>query len=165
MLRLYCKCANNFLTNNGNGCIMVVIRKATLNDINQIKIIADNNRKAIGFLRRPALKQAIENEEVFAADWDGKVIGFQTYHHRIRDLNTTLYHKCVSTNFRRKGVGTKLVDAVVKESLMMGRELLMLKCPVDLEANEFHRDYGFTLAGVEQGKKRRLNIWILELPR
>lgn len=141
----------------------VVIRKPSIDEVGAIKRIADGNRRAIGFLRAPALKQAIKGGEVFVADWNSSVIGFQTYHHRKRDLQTTLHQKCVSTDFCRKGVGTKLVDAVVKESLRLGRTHLLLKCPVDLEANEFHRSYGFTLLKTEEGKKRRLNVWFLDL--
>lgn len=145
-------------------CRSVIIRKPGMNEVDAIKRIADGNRRAIGFLRTPALKHTIESRNAFIAEHNGEVIGFQTYHHRNRDLQTTLYQKCVSKEFRRKGVGTKLVDAVVEESLRLARTQLFLKCPVDLEANEFHRHYGFILLRTERGKKRKLNVWILKLP-
>lgn len=141
----------------------IVINKAKIENIKAIKEIADGNRKGIGFLREAALKQSIEMGEVFVAKYQDKIIGFQTYHHRKKDYQTTLYQKCVTQEYRRQGVGRKLVDSVVDESRKKGRKYILVKCPVDLEANEFHNSYGFSLIKTEKGKRRDINLWGLEL--
>jgi N-acetylglutamate synthase-like GNAT family acetyltransferase len=138
---------------------MIRIRKATRDDLNAIKELADSEIKTLGFTIRSAIEEGINLGYVFVAEADGQIIGFQQYYHRKKDLQTTLYRKMVSENFRHKGVARKLVDAVVKESKELGRSVLVLKCPFDNESNEFHKAYGFVLARVEPGKRRKLNVY------
>jgi len=92
-----------------------------------------------------------------------EVVAFEHYYHRKSDLQTTLYHKAVLPEFRRRGIATRLVDAVVRESRELGRERLLLRCPVGIAANEFHKDYGFVLDHREPGKVRELNVWVFHL--
>lgn len=139
------------------------IAKASLSDLDVIKKIADANRDSLGFLPRAAIRHGILNGEVIVAKIGRQVVGFQSYHHRKRDLDTKLYYKCVAAHFRRRGIGNRLVDAVVTESRSLGRLRLVLKCPEDLPSNGFHKRYGFVLCGKEAGKLRRLNIWELRL--
>ncbi len=124
-----------------------------------MKKLAAENSDALGFVLRSVLAKAIEENRLVVAEAGGCLIGFQEYYHRKRDGQTTLYHKCVATAFRRRGVGKALVDAVVAESRKAGRQFLLLKCPENLPSNEFHRSYGFRLSGTEQGRRRKLNIW------
>lgn len=134
-----------------------------MDDLKQIKSLAAENSDALGFVLRSALAKAIEENRIVVAEVNKRLIGFQEYYHRKRDGQTTLYHKCVSSEFRRFGVGKALVDAVVNESRIMGRQFLLLKCPEDLTSNEFHRNYGFALIRTENGKRRKLKIWRLDL--
>jgi ribosomal protein S18 acetylase RimI-like enzyme len=64
---------------------------------------------------------------------------------------------------RRQGVGRALAEAVVQEAVLLGCVVLQLKCPIDLPANEFYRCAGFTEAGIEEGKRRPLRLWLKRL--
>lgn len=141
----------------------IKIRKARTQDLDQIKKLASRNSDALGFVLRSALQLAISEGRVVVAEIDNRVVGFQEYYHRKGDRQTTLYHKCVAAEYRRQGIGKALVDAVVTEARNMGRTHIVLKCPEDLPANEFHRRYGFKLMSKENGRRRRLNVWRLNL--
>lgn len=139
------------------------IRKAKKNDIEQIKEIADNETNALGFVNRKAFLEGIDNKTVFVACVGQEIIGFQQYYHRKRDQQTTLYRKAVKKEWRNQGVGTKLVDAVVKESRILGRKFLLLKCPIDNRSNIFHKKYGFQKIDTENGRRRKLNVYKFNL--
>ncbi len=138
---------------------MIVIRKASEADLQAIKNLADREKYSLGFTRRSALEEGIRSGSIFVAEVDSQVIGFQQYYHRKSDLITTLYRKTVAHEWRNKGIGSLLVDAVVEEARQAGKELLRLKCPVDNPSNKFHQDYGFVLVRVDPGRRRKLNVY------
>lgn len=134
-----------------------------MSDLPLLKELAAQNSDALGFVLRSALAEAIQDSRIVVAEIDSRLVGFQEYYHRKRDGQTTLYHKCVASNFRRRGVGRALVDAVVSEAKTDGRQFLLLRCPEDLQSNDFHRSYGFRLVGTVQGRRRKLNVWRYDL--
>ena len=136
-------------------------RKALLSDLDVIKNITDANRKSLGFVLRPALASAIRSGGILVAEHQGKVIGFVHYHHR-RDHQTTLYEIWVDEYFRWNGVGKSLISKMFEEMKSKGKSLVRLKAPVDLPANMFYQNLGFELSKVEEGKRRRLNVWELQ---
>ncbi len=142
---------------------MITTRKATESDVAAIKVIADAERDSLGFMTRLTILAAIREGCIMVIVVNGFVVGFQHYYHRKRDRQTTLYHKSILLKWRGLGLGKLLVDSVVQEARALGREKLVLKCPVDLPSNGFHQKYGFQLVGQEQGKKRKLNIWEYKL--
>ena len=83
-----------------------VIRKATSQDLEAIKQIADANKEAIGFVLRPALAQNIKRGWVLVAEREGVVIGFANYRHR-QDDQTTLYEICVAKVEIKRGGPTE----------------------------------------------------------
>jgi N-acetylglutamate synthase-like GNAT family acetyltransferase len=137
----------------------VETRKARETDLDAIKQIADSERESLGFITRATIIDAIKNGRIMVITVDKTVVGFQHYYHRKRDLQTTLYHKAVLSDMRGQGLGTILVDSVVEEAVLLGRETLLLKCPVELPSNIFHEKYGFIKIREEAGRKRRLNVW------
>jgi N-acetylglutamate synthase-like GNAT family acetyltransferase len=138
------------------------IRKATLHDLNAIKLLADRHKEELGFVLRPALEKAIADQEIFVAAVDAEVVGFVHYHHR-RDQQTTLYHIIVSEPNRLQGIGQALVNSLSQEASQFERKFVLLKCPQELPANHFYEDCGFVLVGTENGKRRSLNTWRLAL--
>lgn len=145
------------------GIAHIVIRCAAKRDLDSVKAIADDNRSALGFVTRATFEQLIGNEQLVVATLNRCVVGFQSYYHRKRDLQTTLYHKCVAQEHRRRKIGTLLVDEVVAQCRLLGREKVLLKCPTDLASNAFHKSYGFRYVGTVGGRKRDLNVWELAL--
>ena len=141
----------------------VLVRKGQSSDLDAVKRVADSHREELGFLTRGTLESAIVEGHLIVANVDDEVVGFQHYYHRKRDKQTTLYHKAVLDTHRRRGIARKLVSFVAKEADALGRTHLLLKCPVDLEANEAHARLGFRLVGTEKGRRRRLNVWRLDI--
>ncbi len=142
-----------------------VVRKAVLADLEQIKKIADQHKRELGFVVRRALERSIEGNEVLVTDrdFDG-VTAFTQYHYR-RDNHITLYNIAVIDGYRSLGLGTKMIDALVMESHLVhgNTQAIVLKCPSGLPANAFYEKLGFVLVSVEPGKHRALNIWRLAL--
>jgi N-acetylglutamate synthase-like GNAT family acetyltransferase len=138
--------------------IAPILRKANTADLDAIKRIADDNRQALGFIRRSALDSSVQNGWLIVAEDAGQIIGFVNYRHR-QDRQTTLYEICVAEPKRRCGVGIALVKALSKESGALGKDRIRLKAPSDLPANIFYRNIGFTLVVPNLVDKRLLNVW------
>ena len=134
------------------------VRKATHDDLDAIKRLADEHREALGFVLRTALAKSIERGEIFVAENSNRIVGFVEYHHR-RDEQTTLYHIAVQHNHRRTSIGRLLVQALLSEASQREKRLIQLKCPMDLEANKFYKRLGFSQLGIQNGRKRDLVIW------
>ncbi len=128
--------------------------------LDSIKSIADGHKPELGFVRRPTLAKAITDGEVLIAELSGALAGFAHYHHR-RDAQTTLYNIVVAERFRHRGIGAALMAEVHSEARALGKEYVLLKCPAELDANGFYCRLGFSLAYMEKGKHRPLNVWTL----
>jgi ribosomal protein S18 acetylase RimI-like enzyme len=139
-----------------------LIIKATPQHVDAMKIMADANRSELGFTLRAQIQEAIEQNRAFVALIDKKLVGFVIYRHRKRDLQTTLAEICISQDYRGRGLGKGLIEALVQECLKMSRAFIQLKCPVDLPANKFYERLGFRNISSESGKSRRLNIWVFQ---
>ncbi len=142
----------------------IMVRKAQLRDADALKMLADANRKELGFVLRPSLIESISRNQVLVAvtGTPELVVGFVEYRHR-KDEQTTLYHILVSSEYRRRGIGRTLIRTLGFESMESGKGHILLKCPEDLESNTFYRSLGFQLVATENGKTRRLNVWRLDL--
>lgn len=133
------------------------VRKATSDDLAAIKIIADSNKTALGFVTKPALLVGISRGWLLVAENESRIIGFVHYRHR-RDGQTTVYEICVDQQFRGQGVGHLLIRSLIQEAQLC----ICLKAVVGLPANGFYEHLGFELIRTEQGKKRALNVWRYE---
>ncbi len=138
------------------------LRKAQLSDLEAVKTLFDAHRRELGFVRRPSVAKSIGDDEVIVAVIGDNIIGAIHYHLR-RDGQTTLYHIAVDANYRRAGVGAALLAELRAHCLTNGAGRIMLKCPAELPANDFYSHRGFQKAGVEEGKYRSLNVWILQV--
>lgn len=138
----------------------MILRKATREDIPAIKRIADANKETLGFVMRGALLEAIGQGGLLVAESLSHIAGFARYHHR-RDQQTTVYEICVAEGYRSRGVGKGMIDSIQDESRERGKSCIQLKAMVGIAANTFYEKYGFSLVGVEAGRKRPLNIWRL----
>jgi ribosomal protein S18 acetylase RimI-like enzyme len=136
----------------------VMVRFATAEDVPAVKAVADRHRYELGFVPAAVLVEAAQERRLMVAVLDGKIVGF--VHFRCcRDGHATIYEIAVLPEYRRRGIGRALVEAVVQEAASRGCAVLQLKCPMDLPANEFYRRVGFTEAGIEEGKRRPLRLW------
>lgn len=147
-----------------SGNANIIIRKATENDLDAVKAIADAHRTELGFVRRPTLQEAIKRGEVIVAQSGESLVGFVHYHHR-RDTQTTLYDIAVAPTFRLAGIGNILVTALIAEAQTLGKQVIILKCPAELPANGFYPRLGFKCQAEEPGKRRKLIVWRLSLAK
>jgi N-acetylglutamate synthase-like GNAT family acetyltransferase len=139
------------------------VRPAVASDLTAIKKIADANKTALGFLPRPKISDAIQQERVLVLQTDSELVGFVIYRHRKKDSQTTLSDICVMKKWRGNQGGKCLVQTLVNDCVKHRREFILLKCPVDLLANNFYKQMGFTKVSVDKGKRRPLNIWRFDI--
>lgn len=138
-------------------------RHAKSSDIAHIKEIADANKRALGFLPRPKVEDAIAAARVIVLLAADELAGFVIFRHRKKDMQTTLSDICVATKWRGRKGGKFLVDALYAECVDRKRNFILLKCPVDLAANRFYKKMNFHLSRTENGRVRQLNVWTLDV--
>ena len=138
------------------------IRRALPTDLDAIKRIADSRKNELGFVLRPTLAESIARGELLVAETDGQVEGFVDFHLR-RDKQITLYHIATSVDRQRSGIGSVLIPMLSAGRGDLDGTRGFLKGPADLEANHFYSALGFALQETQNGRKRALNVWTLEL--
>jgi N-acetylglutamate synthase-like GNAT family acetyltransferase len=138
------------------------IRKAIASDLDIVNALASSHKKELGFVRKVTLANSIMHQELTLAQTDGQVVGFVRYHHRL-DTQTTLYDIVVSPTARLAGIGKALIGSLANEASLLGKKTVVLKCPSELDANNFYSHIGFVRWEEEPGKKRSLIIWQLSL--
>lgn len=138
------------------------VRKAIAADLPHVKCLADAHRHELGFVLLPSLREQIERGEMLVAVQGDEVVGFVDYHRR-KDKQVTLYHIAVESTARQQGVGRALVGGLEQVARETDCLRILLKCPIDLPANLFYQEYGFTLDETLNGRKRPLNVWVLGL--
>lgn len=146
------------------GSSETVVRKATVEDVQVVKRIADKNRDTLGFVLRPALIDDFKRDWGIVALVKCEIVGFIHYRHR-RDSQTTVYQICVEETWRQRGIGKVLIDAVEQEAMDIGKSRILLKCPENNRtANAFYNTIGFRYKDIEPGKAQRLVLWEKTLP-
>lgn len=145
------------LSTSGNS---LTVRLASPSDLPHVKRLADAHRHELGFVLLPSLREQIERGQLLVALDEDELVGFVDYHRR-RDGQITLYHIVVAPKSRRQGAGRALLATLEGVAHAANCRQILLKCPVDLPANEFYRHYGFHLEDTLNGRKRPLNVWLL----
>ena len=138
------------------------IRKAVESDLDVVNALATSHKNELGFVRKVTLTNSIIHQELMLAQIDSQVVGFVRYHHRL-DMQTTLYDIVVTPNVRLVGIGKALIHSLVREASLLGKQAVVLKCPSELDANNFYRHIGFERLKEDPGKRRSLVIWRLLL--
>ena len=153
----------------------VEVRLAKRSELKAVKRLADEHRHELGFVKLAALEKAIQERRLLVAVVPSslvpcppsrvpRIIGF--VHFRCcKDGHATIYEIAVAPDWRGKGVGRKLVEAVCTYARLHSCTRLRLKCPIDLPANGFYQRLGFVRIGIEthDGNRRPLAIWELDL--
>jgi GNAT superfamily N-acetyltransferase len=132
-----------------NGC-QATIRWASEDDLPAIKRIANQYKNELGYVMWPALREAITLRELYAAEYQHRIVGFCHFHKR-RDGWFTIYEVAVDKARRGEHIGRALV-----ESVPLPRRL---KCTVDNRANDFYEHIGGECVKLGQGRKRMLYTW------
>ena len=122
------------------------------------KYIANQYKNELGFVNRSALKESLTKNELEVIVENDETIGFVHFHHR-RDKQTTIYSIAVNKERVKEGWGRLLFYRVLCNAIENNKNFIIAKCPEDLESNTFYSSLEFVLDRVEEGKKRRLNVW------
>lgn len=138
------------------------VREGTLADLPELKRLVDSHRDELGFVPRPALAATIKRGWLLVADVDGGIAGAVNWWAR-KDGVVVLYNLVVSPMARNQGVGRSLLQGLIGWAQAREARKIILKCPEELVANGFYERFGFRLRGHEPGKRRRLNVWELDL--
>lgn len=142
---------------------MLEIKPIQIENIDDVKLIADANRTSLGFITKKKFEEIVEQKRGIIALQNNVVVGFVIYRHRKVDSQTTLSEICVHNDYRNQHIGSELIFALVQDCKQRNREFIQLKCPVDLGANRFYERLGFRLHSIEEGKKRQLKVWRLAI--
>lgn len=129
------------------------VRFAKQKDIDAVKAIADANSKSIGFVLKPVLEEAAEKKKLVVAVDGNVVLGFCNFNRRKKDNVLVIYEICVDAVYRRNGIAERIINKLPRP--------IIAKCPIDNESNKFYKKLGFNLVRIDEGKKRKLNVWEL----
>lgn len=131
------------------------IRYGTSEDAPFCQKLTRQFRNELPFVTLVSLREAAARRNLLIAEMDGETVGFVSYR-ACRDGWQTVYELCVSRDYHKSGIGRALLYAVPAP--------IRLKCTQDnARANRFYLNAGMKLAGVDNGKKRPLNIWHLRI--
>ncbi len=138
------------ITIQWQGALNMVVL-ASEDSIKEVQQLSRKFKQELGFVMLPSLKRAVEEKGLWLAYQDNKLVGFMNTHKR-RDGITTIYEIAVDKDYQRAGVGLSLLTCVT------GR--LRVKTTQDnVIANNFYLKNGFILIEVEEGRKRKLNVY------
>lgn len=143
---------------DGLATVTVDIRLASDADLPGIKAIADREKRALGFVHRAALTRSITRGEVLVGISRERIVGF-CHLYRRRDGAVTVYHLAVDAAERRLGIGRRLIEHLCVWEQQAGATMIRLKCPADLDANDFYARMGFYRAGIDTRAQRHLILW------
>lgn len=121
------------------------VRRAVSDDIHWIKPMIDRYRNVFGFIPRLVFVNSIEKGELLVVAHKA----FCRYHTR-RDGVSVIYEILSE----EPSCGTALLAAIPRP--------ITAKCPVGEASNSWYERMGFIHNGLQDGKRRDLNIWRLE---
>ena len=145
------------------------VQEASGEDAPAILALADVHRDELGAImqHRSWLIRQIDMGEVFVAKTaNDKLVGFISFHHNPlpEHEHTTIHYLCTASDYRRRGIGKLLMEAVATDARLCGKRTITLKCPSHLRANDFYKSIGYTLEGKETDQEGDpLNVWTMRL--
>lgn len=145
----------------GWSCALEILPASEL-DVRSIKDLVDSHRAEFGFIPRAVFQEAVLKKWLLVAKGQDTLFGFVRFRHR-RDRITSIYELLVAESARRKGIGTRLIHSLADDARALGQREIVLKCPIELSANNFYSAIGFHLVEVRKGRVRSLNVWKLIL--
>lgn len=120
--------------------------------IEQAVAVFQSHREELGFVNTAQCRE----KELYTVERGREVVGAAIANHCVRKPQTTLYDIAVKDGYKRSGVGTELLERLVRDT---PHDKIVAKCPADLPANDFYESTGWSRIDTEDGKKRALNVW------
>lgn len=123
----------------------------------EIANLFQEHRDELGFVNVAQVRE----KTTYVERRDGDVVGAILCNHCVQKTQTTLYDIAVSEEYRRSGIGGSLVESMANDS---PHNVIVAKCPTNLDANKFYQATGWQLSTVERrDEKRDLNVWEYEI--
>lgn len=107
----------------------------------------------LGFVSNISIIDAIKHHDLICVPY-----GFCLFHTR-RDNQITIHYIDVHPEYSGQGIGQRLLNILKIIAKHRQKNLLLAKCPIDLPSNKFYLKNKFILSDIQEGRKRRLNIW------
>lgn len=107
----------------------------------------------IGYVVPVFYRKQAQEKKLLLLMIDKLVVGFCSFNIRKKDNIGVIYEIGTHPIIRGKGGAILMIEEVLKKCLF-----IQLKCPVDNKSNKFYERIAIK-TGVEQGKKRKLNVW------
>lgn len=137
----------------------VEIRSAKLNEIPRVRYITKLAYKVPykgdAFATKPHepkdIKDRLEKKElsIFVAALDGKIVG--AVRCEMRDHNQLYFHKlAVLKSYRKRGIGSMLIDTVEKFAWKKGCVKILLDCVREKKLDEYYLKLGYKIDSVKK---------------
>lgn len=135
---------------------MLVIRNMTIQDIDQVVQIEEEN------FTLPWSKEDFEDEiknpraMYFVVDLDGNVVGFSGLWNILNEGNIT--NIAIKKEYQQQGIGTKLINTMMKQAKEEGIEALTLEVRIsNVKAQHVYEKLGFQGVGNRKGFYKQPN--------
>lgn len=120
--------------------------------INQTASVFQNHRDELGFVSTAQCKE----KDLYVEKQNNRVVGAAICNHCVRKPQTTLYDIAVTDEYKNRGIGTKIVKKIKRDS---PHNKIVAKCPENLSANKFYEKTGWEKINKEDGKNVDLNVY------
>ncbi len=126
--------------------------------VEEVVELYQSNPDDCGFVMKAEVEERFDNGNVYFLHRGGRVACAFDFRHLSRYNHTRIYHTAVAEGFEGEGLRSKLLSSILTES-PYGR--VVSKVPVGASENSFWEKEG-RLFKREVGRKRDLNVWIVE---
>lgn len=107
----------------------IFVRRAAFSDLPDIKRTYTYSRDSVLFLPLDFIGDAIKQSHCYVAGVENRVVGFVIYRHNKNESVMRITDLMVHPSFRRKGIGTVLMNAIKAECRRLRLSCLMYQTP------------------------------------
>ncbi len=122
---------------------MILIREMKEDEVEEI-ILAEYDY--YGYSVFADLTKTDYKKKVFVAENDGEILGFAIIYWSDNEIN--IGNLFIKDCFRNKGIGKKLLDFIIRESLKLGFRKIYANVSVSSKALNFYLKNGFKVEGI-----------------
>jgi len=141
----------------------IKILKASLNDLNYILQIEHDSFNKIDRFSKNTFKYFLKHKKLWVVEINHKIVGYFIlicYKKTIR-----IYSVAVLSKYRNKGIGSKILDFIVKFGKFLKKERIILEVRISNKSIRFYKKFGFKIKKLlknyyenEDGYKMELNL-------
>lgn len=126
----------------------IFVRRAAFSDLSDIKRAYTYSRDSVLFLPLEFMGTSIKQSHCFVAGISNRVVGFAMYQHNKNDSIMRITDLIVHPSFRRKGIGTSLMNALKSECRKMRLSSLIYQTPAHFNILGFCQSVDMDYQGI-----------------